>query len=256
MTILWGGLYIVSLVGLLGVLGVHPQAVSRSRFALRRRARAGDRTAAMLLKKQQLMRDIFSLQRVVAAVLLVLLSVLGVELFHWAVGIMVSLVIALESGAVARIGPWQQVSQRLYERHEAALLGYIERHPLLFRAIRSVAPLSSDAYDIESPDELLAMVRESGDALSPDEKKLIINGLTFASRLVSSVMTPRSVIETVSKHEVVGPVVLDELHRRGYSRYPVIDGDIDHVVGMLYLQELVAMKPRAKAPRVATVMVD
>ena len=254
MTILWGGLYIVSLVGLLGMLGVHPQAVSRSRFALRRRARAGDRTAAMLLKKQQLMRDIFSLQRVVAAVLLVLLSVLGVELFHWAVGIMVSLVIALESGAVARIGPWQQVSQRLYERHEAALLGYIERHPLLFRAIRSVAPLSSDAYDIESPDELLAMVRESGDALSPDEKKLIINGLTFASRLVSSVMTPRSVIETVSKHEVVGPVVLDELHRRGYSRYPVIDGDIDHVVGMLYLQELVAMKPRAKAPRVATVM--
>ena len=87
------------------VLGIHPQLSSHSRFELQRRVRAGDNEAELLLKRHMLLRDIFSLQRVILAILLVVLSVIGVELFHWAVGFLISILIALEAGALARVRP-------------------------------------------------------------------------------------------------------------------------------------------------------
>jgi magnesium and cobalt transporter len=32
--------------------------------------------------------------------------------------------------------------------------------------------------------------------------------------------------------------VLDELHKTGHSRFPVIDTDIDHIVGVLHIKDL------------------
>ena len=82
--------YVVVFLCLLVVLGIHPQLSSHSRFELQRRVHAGDSEAELLLKRHMLLRDIFSLQRVISAILLVVLSVIGVELFHWAVGFLIS----------------------------------------------------------------------------------------------------------------------------------------------------------------------
>lgn len=60
-------------------------------------------------------------------------------------------------------------------------------------------------------------------------------------------MTPRNVLETIGKDEVIGPLMLDELHRTGHSRFPVIDGDIDHVIGVLHIKELLTL--REKPPK-------
>jgi len=217
--ILLGILYVIILVLLLIVMGVHPQASSHSKFELQRRARRGDRDAQHLLKRHALMRDIFSLQRVIAAVLLVTLSVIGVELFHWLLGILISLAIALEAGALARISLWQQYSQRLYERYEGRILALIEKFPTLFAMIRSVAPMPNDGYDIESKEELVTMVEQAGEALSEDEKKMVIGVLSFDAVPVKDVMTPRSVIDTVDQDEVLGPLVLDALHRPGIAAF-------------------------------------
>lgn len=236
------------------VLGIHPQVSSHSRFELQRRARTGDKEAALLLKRHALLRDIFSLQRVVSAILLVILSIIGVELFHWSVGFVVSILIALEAGALARVGLWQRYSQQLYERYEGKLLVAIEKHPILFKAIRSVAPTPNDNYDIESKDELIVMVEQSGDVLTKHEKKLIANSLMFQHRYVHEVMIPRTMIDSLDKDEVLGPVVLDGLHKTGHSRFPVIDGDIDHVIGMVYVQDLVTVGRAKKSYKAADAM--
>lgn len=254
MVILLTILYVAVLVCLLIVLGVHPQLSSHSKFELRRRAREGDSRAVILLKRHELLRDIFSLQRVLSALLLVLLSVIGVELFHWAVGLLISLIIALEAGAVARLSLLQKQSQRLYERYEPGILATIERWPLIFRTIRTVSPIPNDAYDIESKEELLAMVEGSGEVLTRDEKQLIVNGLTFDKMQVSSVMTPKSMIDSVPADELLGPLTLDALHKTGHSRFPVIDGDIDHVVGMLYIQDLLTVGGKTKTHKAAVAM--
>lgn len=242
MTVLLGVVYAVLLVCLLIVLGVHPQLSSHSRFALQRRAKGGDKEAKLLLRRHMLLRDLFSLQRVVSAVLLVAISFVGMELFHWLPSFLISLVIALESGAVARLSLWQGFSQRIYERYEAKILLYIEKHPLLFRIIRSVALVPNDAYDLESREELLEIVENSGDVLDTHEKNLIVNGLRFNQVEVGSVMTPESMIDSVSHDEVLGPLVLDDLYKTGHSRFPVIDGDINHIVGILYVQDLLSLK--------------
>lgn len=254
MVILLAMLYVVVLICLVIVLGVHPQMSSHSKFELRRRAHQGDDRAVILLKRHELLRDIFSLQRVLSALLLVLLSVIGVELFHWSVGLLISLIIALEVGAVARLSLLQKQSQRLYEKYEPGILVAIERWPLIFRAIRTVSPIPNDAYDIESKEELLAMVEDSGEVLTRDEKQLIINGLSFDTMRVGAVMTPKSMIDSVPANEVLGPLALDELHKTGHSRFPVIDGDIDHVVGMLYIQDLLTIGGKTKTHKAATAM--
>lgn len=230
-------LYVANLLMLLIVLGIRPQLSSHSRLELKRQLNGGQ-AATLFLRRRDLLRDIFSLQRVVAAVLLVLLSVLGVELFHWAVGSFIALVIALESGAVAWLPWWQRFSQRLYGRLEGRIFRFVNKHPFVFRAIRSVAPAPSDGYDIESKEELLAMVAQSGDALASDEKKMVQGILSFDTIPVRDVMTPRSVVDAVATDESLGPLVLDGLHKTGHSRFPVYQGDMDHVVGMLYIQDL------------------
>lgn len=246
--------YAIVFALLLIVLGVHPQISSHSKFELQRQARKGSDEAKLLLKRHLLLRDIFSLQRVVSAILLVILSVLGVELFHWVLGFVISIVIALESGALARVSLWQKHSQKLYEKYESQILSFIEKHPLLFKAIRSVAPTPNDAYDIESKEELLEMVEQSGDALTVDEKKLIVNGLSFNDISVSAIMTPKSMIEFVKHDELLGPLVLDDLYKKGHSRFPVINGDIDHIVGVLYIQDLLTIRGKSKSQKVSTAM--
>ena len=246
--------YIVVFLCLLVVLGIHPQLSSHSRFELQRRVHAGDSEAELLLKRHMLLRDIFSLQRVVSAILLVVLSVIGVELFHWAVGFFISILIALEAGALARVSLWQKYSQKLYEKYEAKILAVIEKYPAIFRTIRSVAPIPNDHYDIESKDELLSMVKQSGDVLTKDEKRLVINGLSFNEISIDTVMTPRSMIESVKSDELLGPLVLDDLHKKGYSRFPVVKDDIDHVVGILYVQDLLMIGPKAQSRRADAVM--
>lgn len=51
-------------------------------------------------------------------------------------------------------------------------------------------------------------------------------------------MTPRAVVDTVNKKDLLGPLTLDTLYKTGHSRLPVMDGDIDHIVGVLHIQDL------------------
>ena len=239
---------------LLIVLGVQPKTSSHSQFELRRRSGLGDEKAKILLRQREFLRDIISLQRAVASLCLVILSAISVYLFNWAAGLVLSIIIALEIGAVARIGLWQKYSQQLYEKYEPLILTTIERHQVILSLIRSVSPVVGDSRVVESKEELLEMVAQSSGAISPSEKKLITNGLKFNDMKVEEIMTPRSMIESVPMNELLGPLVLDDLHKKGYSRFPVIDGDIDHVVGMLRIQDLLTIDRKAKSHRAETVM--
>lgn len=246
--------YLVTLAVLLIVLGVQPKTSSHSQFELRRRSSLGDEKAKILLRQREFLRDIISLQRAVASLCLVILSAISVYLFNWAAGLVLSIIIALEIGAVARIDLWQKYSQQLYEKYEPLILTTIERHQVILSLIRSVSPVVGDSQMIESKEELLEMVAQSSGAISPSEKKLITNGLKFNDMKVEEIMTPRSMIESVPMNELLGPLVLDDLHKKGYSRFPVIDGDIDHVVGMLRIQDLLTIDRKAKSHRAETVM--
>ena len=58
----------------------------------------------------------------------------------------------------------------------------------------------------------------------------------------------------MSVDEFLGPLVLDDLHKKGHSRFPVIQGDIDHIVGMLRIQDLLTIDCKSKSYRAEKVM--
>ena len=246
--------YLAVLAALLIVMGVQPNVPSHSQFELQRRSKKGDKKADIYLRQRKFLCDIISLQRVLASLLLVILTVISVNLFHWTIGLISSMIIALEIGAVARIRLWQKYSQQLYEKYEEQILATIERHQLLFSLIRSVSPTANDGRVVESKDELLEIVARSSRLFSANERKLINSGLKFNDMRVESVMTPRSMIEAVPVDELLGPLVLDDLHKKGHSRFPVIQGDIDHIVGMLSIQDLLTIDRTSKSHRAEKVM--
>lgn len=229
--------HLVAVGLLLIVSGVRPVHTRMSRFELTRRASEDDKEAQTVLRREQLLGDVYSLQRVVTALLLVLISVLGVVAYAWLIGVLIALLIALEAGVIAHFKPLQRQSQKLYEKIEPRLITFIERHQWIFRIICTVSPPVEDAT-IDSKEELRHIVSQSGALLSDDERSVIMASLSFDTRAVKDVMTPRGMIDSISKTEVLGPVVMDDLHQTGHSRIPVIDKDIDHVVGVLYLRDL------------------
>lgn len=221
--------------------GINPQRTTLSRFELERRHAEGDAAADAIRRRERLLDDILSLQRIVVALLLVIVVALAVAQFGWLLGVVVAVAVALEYGAVARRRVIQQLARKLYVRYENGLLRFVERFPGVFRWLRHAEARVNNDRQPESREELQHLIAQSRSLVSPDEKSLLMHSLQFGARKVGEIMTPRGVIDSIEKKELLGPLVLDDLHKTGHSRFPVIDNDIDHIIGMLYVQDLLSL---------------
>lgn len=75
--------------------------------------------------------------------------------------------------------------------------------------------------------------------IESDELNIAKSALVFGDKLVSDVTTPRRMVKTVSVKENLGPLLMDELHKSGHSRFPAYEDKEDNIVGTLYLHDLV-----------------
>ncbi|QQG50957.1 MAG: CBS domain-containing protein [Candidatus Saccharibacteria bacterium] len=234
-------LCIALLIVLIMLEGVMPLRSSLSTFELERRAKEGDKGAIATARREALLGDVLSLRRGLSALFLVLFVITSVATFGWLLGVLIAVFVALEIGAIARISLWQQHVQKLYETHEAAILNFVEKFSGVIKFLRSAIPDVPARDRLDSREELHYLVQHSGGLITEDEKKLITHGLSFDTRTVSEILTPRSVIDTIDKKELLGPLVLDDLHKTGHSRFPVIDGDTDHIIGILHIHDLLTL---------------
>ncbi|MET0980138.1 MAG: CBS domain-containing protein [Candidatus Saccharimonadales bacterium] len=226
---------------LLIVSAFSPKQSKLSHYELERRQKNGDTSAAIATRREKSLIDIVSLQRVAVALLLVMLTMLSIVTFDWLVGSFVAIFIALEYGSIARMHVIQQPARTLYGHLEEPLLHFIERHPRFMRALRHKLLTKPNSMHLESREELQHLITQSQRVLTQDEKNLLTHGLQFADRKVNEVMTPRARIKSIPGKEMLGPLVLDDLHKTGHSRFPVIDKDIDHIIGMLYVHDLLSL---------------
>ncbi|HEY64871.1 MAG TPA: HlyC/CorC family transporter [Caldilineae bacterium] len=128
-------------------------------------------------------------------------------------------------------------------------------HPLVWILTRSsdfVLQLVVGLSDLLSPaekekeagvtdEEILAMLRE-GVAMGvfhPSEQALVQGVFRFADRRVQEVMRPRADITAVEASTPVAEV-LELARQRGFSRYPVYEGDLDHIVGLVHVKDLLS----------------
>lgn len=235
------------------VSSVAPKRSRLSKFELTRRREAGDVTAEAALRREATLGDVLSVQRVLSALFLVIFVALSVVAFGWLWGIILAVAVALEYGALARLPAVHDNTQKLYEQYEERIIRFVRDNEAVFRLFRNVSTSVSDTM-LDSREELAHLVEGSGQLLSNDEKKLLLHGLEFGSRQVSEVMTPRGVIDSIGKRELLGPLVLDTLHKTGHSRFPVTDGDIDHIVGVLHIQDLFVLDAKQRSSTVEKAM--
>lgn len=90
-----------------------------------------------------------------------------------------------------------------------------------------------------SPDELEIIVEESyaGGLIEPSQQLFIENIFDLKERSVGQVMTPRTRVVGISvdqSEEEVLQIVCETLH----SRYPIYDGSLEQIIGMLHIKDL------------------
>ena len=90
----------------------------------------------------------------------------------------------------------------------------------------------------------------STDTLSKDERRLIDEVFGAGDRQLREVLVPRTEVIFLD-----GAIPLEEaaalIGRRPHSRYPVIDGSSDNIVGFVHVRDLLAPDARDRARRVA-----
>lgn len=230
-------LVVVIVIVLVVVASMRPSRSSMSLFELRRRTKNGDTKAARQLEREETATDIWTILQIVTAFLLVAVVLLSVMWFGWMVGAIVAVIIVLEYGALARLRPVHRVAQTFYEACEPYLMRFVQASGGVVRFIRFQSD-DERPLRVDSKEELVMLIESSGGVLAPHERRRLVSGLAFGDKKVAEVMTPRSVVDVVAADELLGPLILDDLYKTGHSRMPVIEGDIDHVVGILYIQNL------------------
>lgn len=84
--------------------------------------------------------------------------------------------------------------------------------------------------------ELIEDVEESG-ALEESQKDMLNNIFEFDDITAGEIMTPRTDVVAIEVSEPLSEAILQAIDN-GYSRLPVYEEDIDHIVGILYIKDL------------------
>lgn len=100
---------------------------------------------------------------------------------------------------------------------------------------------------LHSPEELELIVTESAESgqLNQAEESLIRNIFDFVDRQVHQVMTPRPKVQAIPSGMPL-PDVLKMVVNSHYSRFPVYEDDLDHIIGVVHIKDLVRQHLRHK----------
>lgn len=127
--------------------------------------------------------------------------------------------------------------------------------PFFVLVLRRVGPLLDWAYNtfrkfmplsihtgLYTKDDLLQLLGKqkhvAGSQIPLNDLVIAEHALSFGDESVGSIMTPRRMVTMVPDTETVGPLLMDELHKSGHTRFPVWSVETEQVIGILYLHDL------------------
>jgi CBS domain containing-hemolysin-like protein len=116
---------------------------------------------------------------------------------------------------------------------------------LLRRLQRGVLEPEAERDEDDQEEEIEAFIEvgEQEGLLEEGERRLIRGVFDFGDRVVREVMTPRTNIVAVSQDASVG-ALRDLVVKEKHSRIPVYRESIDHIVGILFVRDLLAILGR------------
>ncbi|MBV9318614.1 MAG: HlyC/CorC family transporter [Mycobacterium sp.] len=99
-----------------------------------------------------------------------------------------------------------------------------------------------------SPQELVSLVRTSArsGSLDPTTATLVHRSLQFGTLTAEELMTPRSKIVTLQIDNTVADLAATATET-GFSRFPIVDGDLDETVGIVHVKQVFAVPAAERA---------
>ena len=225
-------IWLLVVAALVVAAAMRPGSGKLSRYELTRRAELGDKVARADLYLYRHRAGLVGMVHV----LQLLLATFGFFIMSLIIGsgwgFAVMLATYLVYPVVVRWAPVQRFGRRLYMQLEQHTEQLVARAPWLLwlvRAEQSTAPQLS----VSSREELLHSIDQAGAHLSDSERQLLLHSLSFEQRTVREVMTSVDRLVTIDRHELLGPLVLDDLHRTGRNFFPVTNGSVRQIIGIL-----------------------
>jgi CBS domain containing-hemolysin-like protein len=215
---------------------------------LKRRARAKDKRAEALYK-------VANYEAGLDILLWLMGTAAGITLFIWSARTSwwLSAIIMLLTAWLVIWAPspkpdgWAGALAALFARYQAALLSFL--HPVLGRLGSWFPPagrvhVHTGLYEKKDLLELLSKQNKQLDnRIPPTDLGIAYGAMSFGDKTVSSVMTPRRKVKLVAAGDAVGPMLMDELHKSGFSRFPVVKDSTKaaspQIVGTLYLNDVI-----------------
>lgn len=111
--------------------------------------------------------------------------------------------------------------------------------------LKLVGISASDQEEAVTEEEILLMVREghAQGTIEEAEAEIVANLFDYTDSPVSEAMTHRTEMDALSVDSSIQDVV-QIMSETFHSRFPVYEGDLDHIVGILYTQDIVALYPK------------
>lgn len=108
--------------------------------------------------------------------------------------------------------------------------------------------------EVHSEEELRLLVSESykNGEINQSEYKYVNKIFEFDDRIAKEIMVPRTEMNIISK-EMPAEEALQKMSREKYTRYPVVDGDKDHVIGFVNFKDIFTEFVQHKAANKKTV---
>jgi CBS domain containing-hemolysin-like protein len=106
-----------------------------------------------------------------------------------------------------------------------------------------------------SPQELASLVRNSARSGTMDAATaaLVRRSLQFGDLTAEELMTPRSTIVALQTDDTVADLVAAAAES-GFSRFPIVDGDLDETVGIVHIKQVFAVPPADRADTLLTTL--
>ena len=160
--------------------------------------------------------------------------VVGISFFSLILGELVPKRIALQHAEpLARFVAYPMWLLQRVTRPAIAVLQFTTAFVLRLLGQKNVRPPTVSVEDIQ---HLIDAGTEAG-VLEVSEQKVAMEALRLGDRTVVEILRPRIDIDALDidtpSEQVVGAMAMS-----GFSRVPVCDGDIDHIVGFVYIKDV------------------
>jgi len=121
--------------------------------------------------------------------------------------------------------------------------------------LKSIGVSAAHGSEIHSSEELKYLVQQGQKSgrIDDDEYKIIKNAFDFSEQTVKQIMVPRVQVFAVDIRQF-NKKILEKVIAENYSRIPVYDGNIDNILGVVYLKDLLISAMRNEQSDISTLV--